>query len=594
MTTRIAYLLGLLLILPAAAGAAAASNPDIVASRIATVTVYADRAQVTRQASVELHPATNRYAIAHLPGWIDAESLRVALDPPTAGQIVDVSVQVQHLAQASEEAVRKANAAVAEIADEIGAITDEERTLQEEISRMDALRALAIDRVPREIAVGELKTKTLADTMTLISDTVRRDRQQLRQLVKRRRELEPLLGQRQRELASLHERSHLQESTVLVEATGNGRAQLRITYLTPGATWEPVGELRVTKGGTLVSVQQFAQVVQTTGEDWSGAVLAFSTQRPDDVLDVPRAHGLMLDKSGAGLGDVVSKLAASFSQAQSVYAAENASIAKNKGHAWSESLARQAEAQNRALESFSHIQGRGTTAHFIALAERAVRADGKAVRVPIASGEFVAQPKIVAVPEVSLNAVRVADLRNGGQAPILPGKAALYVDGAFVGSSELEFAAPGEAFSVFLGVHDRLKIERSLDKKMSALRRSGKRTEMELSFVVSMENLGDQPLVVELSERIPVAQSEQIEVSDVETPYKTKPDAQGLVRWTQTLPPRSKVAVRLGYTLEYPSDFVTRARSMDPQRPHRPSPGAAPPARARKLYEQIDALEHAL
>lgn len=580
------------LLLPAAA--LAGSDAEPLTSRIATVTVYADRAQVTRHAPIELGGAVGRFALARLPGWIDAESVRVALDPPSAGQILDVSVQRDHLAQAPEEAVRKANEAVAQVADEIGAIADEELTLQEEIARMDALRVLTIERMPREIAVGELKAKSLAESMAVISETVRRDRQQLRQLVKRRRELEPVLQQRQRELADLHERSHLQQSTVVVEARGSGKATLKITYLTPGATWEPVGELRVTKGGTLVQVQQFAQVVQTTGEDWSGAVLAFSTQRPDDVLDVPKAHGLMLDKTGAGLGDVVAKMAASFSQAQSVYAAENMSIAKKKGNQWSESLARQAEAQNRALQSFSRIEGRGTTAHFFALGERSVRPDGKAVRVPIAAGEFAATPRVVAVPEVSLNAVRVADLRNGGQVPILPGRAALYVDGAFVGSSELDFAAPGEAFSVFLGVHDRIKVERTLDKKMSALRRSGRRTEMALAFVVTLENLSDQPQTLELSERIPVAQSEQIEVSDVETPHKTKPDGQGVVRWNETLPPRAKVQLRVSYTLEYPSDFVTRARQQDPERHRAPANSPAPPRQQRKLYEQIDALEHAL
>ena len=53
------------------------------------MTVYADRAQVTRHATVELSATTGRYALAKLPGWIDAESVRVALDPPGAGQILD-------------------------------------------------------------------------------------------------------------------------------------------------------------------------------------------------------------------------------------------------------------------------------------------------------------------------------------------------------------------------------------------------------------------------------------------------------------------------------------------------------------------------
>jgi uncharacterized protein (TIGR02231 family) len=581
------------LVLVASLGVAApspAAEPELLATRITAVTVFADRAQVTRAGSVDLATEPARYLVNRLPGWIDAESVRVALDPPGAGQILDVGVQTAFLAESSEEAVRKATAAVTDIADEIANLQDEERTLQDELHRLDALRGMSMDKVPREIAVGDIKVKNLSDTMAYITETARTDRKQMRVLSRKRRDLEPVLMQRQRELAEVQVRAQLQQSTIVVEVRGVGKAQLRVSYLTPGAAWEPVGELRVSRGGASVSVQQYASVVQTTGEDWSGAALAFSTQRPDDVLDVPRAHGLMLDRAGLGLGDVIGRMGGSFTKAQTLYSQQNAAVAKNQ-HQWNESLARQNDVQVRAVESFARLTSRGTTAHFAALAERTVRSDGKSVRVPIAVGEFTAKTKVVAVPEVSLNAVRVADLVNGGSVPILPQRVALFTDGAFVGSSELSFAAQGEAFSVFLGVHDRIKLSRTLDKKTSTLHRSGKRTEMALAFLVTAENLGNEPVTVELSERIPVAQTEEIEVDDVETPHKVKPDGQGLVRWSETLAPHQKLTLRISYTLEYPSDFVARRRAADEREPQAPASPAAP---RRKTYEQIDMLEKSL
>lgn len=573
------------------AGPTRAAEPVALVTKITAVTVFADRAQVTRAATVDLPAEPGRFLVNRLPGWIDAESVRVALDPPGAGQILDVGVQTAFLAEASEEAVRKATAAVTEIADEIANLQDEERTLQDELHRLDALRGMTMDKVPREIAVGETKVKNLSETMAYITETARADRKQMRVVSRKRRDLEPLHAQRLRELAEVQVRAQLQQSAIVVELRGTGKAQLRVSYLTPGAAWEPAGELRVTKGGASVSVQQYASVVQTTGEDWSGAALAFSTQRPDDVLDVPRAHGLMLDRAGTGLGDIIGKMAGSFTKAQTLYSTQNAAVARNK-HNWNESLARQNDVQLRAVESFARLTSRGTTAHFAALAERTVRSDGKSVRVPIALGEFAARTKIVAVPEVSLNAVRVADLVNVGAAPILPQRVALFTDGAFVGSSELNFAAQGEAFSVFLGVNDRIKLERTLDKKSSSLHRRGKRTEMELAFLVTAENLGNEVVTLELSERIPVAQTEEIEVDDIETPHKVKPDAQGVVRWTETLAPHQKLTLRLSYTLEYPSDFVSRRRAADVNEPN--APAASPAAPRRKMYDQIEMLENSL
>jgi uncharacterized protein (TIGR02231 family) len=583
------------------ARSAGAGEPQPLATRITAVTVYADRAQVTREASIELGAQPGRFAMTKLPGWIDPESVRVALDPPGAGQLLDVSVETTHLAQASEDAVRNAQDAARAVADELAEVSDEERTLGDEIARLEALRGLAIDKVPRELAVGDIKVKALAETMTFVTQTIRADRRQLRALSKKRRDLEPVVAQRQRELTDVQARAQLQQSTVFVELKGTGRAALRMTYLTPGAAWEPLGEVRVSRGGAAVTVLQYASVTQTTGEDWSGARLSFSTQDPNGILDVPRAHGLVIDQNGAGLVAALGHPSESFSRAQALYAENNEQVARMKSD-WRESVMRQTEVQNRAVEGFARIAQRGTTAHFAALSERTVRADGKPVRVPITSGDFRATTRIVAVPEVSLNAVRVADLANGGSYPILPGRAMLFEDGAFVGRSELGFVAPGETFSVFLGVHDGVKIERTLDRKSSALRRRGKRTEMALSFLVTAQNLGSTPLTIDLSERIPVAQTEEIEVSDVELPRKIKPDAQGVVHWTETIAPHSRLDSRVGYKLQYPTDFVVRSRAAEehesPPAPSTPAAAAAPapaPMRAApRMYEQIDALEKSL
>src|SRR5581483_11502847 len=133
-----------------------------------------------------------------------------------------------------------------------------------------------------------------------------------------------------------------------------------------------------------ISLAQLALVSQTTGEDWAQARLSFSTQDPTVTLDVPRVQQLLLDNGGAGLGDVVSSSAGSFSRAQSAYAVGNELAARNSV-ALRESLKQLAETQTRVAARFSKLR-RGTTTHFAALdGARTVRADGKVVRVPIST-----------------------------------------------------------------------------------------------------------------------------------------------------------------------------------------------------------------
>ncbi len=80
-------LLSVILSLSFRAGAAVepeANGAKTISSKITEVTVYADRAQVTRTASVTPTPAPLRLAFPKLPGWLDGGSVRVSLTPSDA------------------------------------------------------------------------------------------------------------------------------------------------------------------------------------------------------------------------------------------------------------------------------------------------------------------------------------------------------------------------------------------------------------------------------------------------------------------------------------------------------------------------------
>jgi len=574
----------------------AGEDPLSLTTRIEGVTVYADRAQVVRQGSVDLAPEGSRVVIPRLPGWIDEESVRAALVPAGAGRIVDVSVAKTFLAESSEDAVRKADLAVREVEDKLAALADEEQILAADIQQVEAIRAFAVEKLPKDMATRDVKVQTFADTVDFVAARLRKDHEGLRDLGARRRDLEPVLAARTKERDDLHARAQLEQASVVVELAGTGRATLEVTYLTPGATWEPVSELRV-QGQKKVALTQYASVVQTTGEDWEGATLAFSTQRPTDLLNVPEAKGLLLGAGGNGLGEVLTRMGESFDRAQSAYSSVNARLGV-KNERWQAQFANQMAIQARVTESFTRLQQRGTTAHFEARTPRAVRADGKSVRVPIASADFDVVAKLVAVPEVSLNVVRTAEITNQGAQPILPGKAALFADGSFVGTSELPFVAPGETFRTFLGVNDHVKLSRTLDHKRSSIERGAKKTKLVVSFQVTAENLGSEPVSVQLSDRVPVAHDEAIEVDDVRIPDGAKRDGDGVVQWTPTLAPKKIDTWRLEYTLEYPSDLMQRARAveMDYEESNAPSSGARPaPKRSKQMmFHDIEQLENSL
>ncbi len=599
--------------LPARAAAPDEAAGVEVPTKIQAVTVFADRARVTRVGTVTVkEPAkgageTSRLFFSGLPGWIDPGSVRVRVLSGGSGKVSlhDVSVDKTFLARASEESVRKAEAAVQEIRDQLAALSDEDAVLKAELEQVQSIRAFTVAKIPRDVATRPIKMATYGQVIDFVAERARRVRASRRAIEAKRRALRPELRRRERARDALRARAKLQQSRVTAAVEGHGKIRVELTYLTPGASWEPVSEIRA-QGSTQATLVQLASVIQTTGEDWTGARLSFATQSPSQMLAVPEAAALLIGGSGGrGLGQVMGRMGDSFAQANQRYLTDN--MASFKGNAaMMNNFQQQQQLQARAVQTFAALSKRGTTAHFDALAQRTVRADGKAVRVPIARATFAMKAQVVGVPEVSLNAVRSAEVTNTSDQPILPGRAALFVDGAFVGTSALDFVPPGDTFSLFLGVHDRLKLTRALDRKRSAKRRHGKRTELTVSFLVTAQNLSDAPVTVVLTDRVPVVQGDDIELDDVHIPKGARRNSDGIVRWTALLAPRQTRRWRVEYTLDYPTGLVARHRGAPSGALNAPAAAPSveqmmqPQRKVRRkrskqmLFDQIDNLEQAL
>jgi uncharacterized protein (TIGR02231 family) len=220
----------------------------------------------------------------------------------------------------------------------------------------------------------------------------------------------------------------------------------------------------------------------------------------------------------------------------------------------------------------------------------------------IGQSTLEAKQKIVAVPEQSLNAARTLDMINTTGQSLLPGKVALYQDGAFIGMTEIDFIADGESFSLFLNVADHVKLSRILDRKQSSLvhRQVSK---MLVTFVVTAENLSAEATSLTLADRIPVSENKEIRISNVKITPSGSPDSQGILRWELQLKPKEKREFRISYQVEYPSELILDARRRRSMEQAMPSPSAdnpypaapmASPAKSYDMEEQLVDLEEQL
>ncbi len=589
------------------------AGPEWLSSSISKVTVYSDRASVTRTTSVKLSSDEVVYGFKKLPGWVDDGSVRVTLSPSGAGRIVDVRVKRDYLARATDEEYRKAADAVQEIADKLDELEDEERVLNAQAKQIEEIRVFSMESIPRESAVRDINVESYGKVVNFVTGSLRATAKARRNIDRKRRDLGPELAARQRRLDELQSLTQLEETTVLVTLAGTGAGQgvLELKYMLPGATWEPAHELRAQgRNPNSAEVTSYAVVTQTSGEDWENVDISFSSQSSTEAIRIPELEALTLGDTHV-TSRTVRKRQSSFSRAQAAFEGQNrmwnkVQQKKSNYSNWQEMYESNIDilqvTQSKTVEIFKRLQTRGTTAHFLGKGKQTIRGDGHSVRVHIGRTELAARQKIVAAPEQSLNAVRTLQMSNSGSQPFLPGGVALYHDGTFLGMTEVDFIAEGEDFSLFLGVADQIKLSRVLDKKHSSLVR-GKRTRMQVAFTVAVENLSDEEISLELADRIPVSENKEIRVDRVKISPKGKPDARGLLHWSLTLPAKGKKSYGIGYRIEYPPMLVLE---MERTRKHkqaarRAMPGAPPQAAPaydfdgdEAISEQIMSLEEAM
>jgi uncharacterized protein (TIGR02231 family) len=543
------------------------SKPTSPTSSIREVTVYSDRARVTREAKVKLSTTAADYAFEHLPGWIDEESIRAAITPVNAGSIIDVQVKKQFLAQSSDETIRKAKAAVSEMSDKIGALNDELKILGEQRKQIEATRVFSMSKLPKDAAIRKIDMEDYKRVVDFITSSLREIAASRRDVNKKLRELQPELNAQQRNLNELNSLTQLEEVRILVTVVGarEKNAILSLTYMLPGATWEPAHELRA-KGARPqnVLISSSAIVTQTTGEDWSSADIYFSTQSPTETIKIPEMDALLIG-NGRAAAKLMGGHNASFQKAQQAYQGQqflwNNYVNPNKltQADFASNWRGQTVNSTRVTTLFKRLQTRGTTAHFAGTTKPTVRSDGQAISIPIGKVELKAKSHIVAAPQVSLNATHTVEMTNSGEQPILPGRVSLYHNEAFLGMTDVDFVAEGESFSIFLGVDDKIKLSRVLDKKNSSIVR-GKRTRMQVSFEITVENLSSEVYSISLADRIPISQRKEIEIDRVKITPEITPDSKGLLRWDVSLKAKEVQTFRIEYRIEYPPAVIQQMK----------------------------------
>jgi uncharacterized protein (TIGR02231 family) len=533
--------------------APAAAQTDVT-SAIDAVTVYPDGATITRVVHVDLPQGDSVLRARDFPPGLDPASLRVEGDAPARLVIGGIDARPPRAERPPFDPG---------LEDRIEALRDERGGLDDKIAAATARRAFA-QRFAESSPVGlgdKGEARPIAEwrsAFVAVAEEVAAADGAIREARLRQREID-------RELARLEARRNADpprkmEVRIDLVADAATAATLRISYSVRGARWSPIYDARLDSGARdrkpSLELVRRAEIVQNTGEDWQDVQLAVSTVRTAKGGSAPDLRPLIVRYPAPRPPE----------QPQPLPAAPPAAALRSvMPERAADALAARVPDMKPvrsvvvAEEREATVDTGGFQAVFRLPARVSIAADEGAKSFRIGAATIAPDLLVRAAPALDSTGFLEAGFKHGEDAPLLPGRVAIYRDGIFVGRGQMALTAREQPVRLGFGADDRVKIERTIVSRTegSAGLIATSKTDQR-DYKTSVRNGHDAAVRVAIEDQLPVSEIDDVKVELL--PGSTAPterdvrNRRGVVAWSFELGPGEARDIKFGWRVRWPSD----------------------------------------
>jgi uncharacterized protein (TIGR02231 family) len=518
-------------------------SPNNLPTSPTAVTVFPDRARVTRTGTTSLQPGIQRLEVAGLPLSLLADSVRAAGRGTARARLIGVSVQQQQFAESPAEIVRALEKQIESLEDSDADLAAQIDLVDRELQNLNHLGAQG-ETFARGLA---LRSKTPADQAEIFGYIAQRGRALQGEglsLSRQRREAAREIDRLRRELQVMHSARPLQRFSAIVEldVSAAGDFTLELTYVVMGASWQPLYDLRLED--TALELTYLADVTQNTGEDWHAVELILSTARPSLALVIPELKPWYVQPF------VPRPVPVARSAGPTPRVALPASALPAPSAAGPEA----APAPQELAFDAAQVSQSGASLTYRLAGRSDVPGNGDPRKVTVASVSLAPDITYVTAPKLEPVCYRRAEVKNTSPYSLLPGAAQLFESDDYLGATRLDFVAPGQVFELALGADERLRVEREMiAREVDKAFIIGDRRRIRYAFRIEVENLRDSPQVVYVRDHAPVARDEQIKVKiDNCDPKPSEQTELNGLDWKLTLDRGARRQIRFDFSVEHP------------------------------------------
>lgn len=510
-------------------------------SSIKSVTVYADRAAISRQAEVLLPAGEHELYFKNLPVQLDNNSVQLNVLSATPATLLDVTTNQQAILNEANPRLQKIEEEIKQLNEQKNKFKDEEVLLvnQQLLIKMMQSGALGANKDGSRPSVQELKNVmqfakenqiTFFEKQRQITDSITQIDEKLRVLSHERY---PIARNTQPQAKNIIVRVNLQQPS---------KVNVDLSYVTPNAMWYPTYDARFNTLTDQLQLDYSAVVKQMTGEDWKNIKLTLSTAKPSLGNDLPALSPWLID------------------QARQAPPPGATSYSMDVGQVALAPMMRRVKDEKEdvpALKQMASVDMGMTSVSFNIKNPVSLNSGAAEQRVSITEMTLPHKLNYIAVPKLVSSAYLQMSGTNNSDFPLIGGKLNIFMDSRFVTTSQLKTTMPKETLTLNLGIDEGITVN------YKPIKRFAEKTgftngynKITYEYLLTLQNNKKMTETIKVFDQIPVSSDESISIKQLfPDPKLIKQDKEGNIRWELTLDPQKKKELTVQFSIEYPDNM---------------------------------------
>lgn len=503
-------------------------------SKISEVTVFLNKAQVTREVKTRLETGKTLLIVRGLSSRLDPQSIQVT--GKGSFIILGISHQQNYLSELNTPKSLKTLKDSIEIIQRQVALEQSQKEILNKEEQM-LMSNQKIGGANQNLTVAELKA--MADFYRSRLSEIVANRMKQDEKIKKLNERLTRLSRQLNEQNELLGRN-TSEIVISVSAEAATQAELKVSYVVANAGWNAVYDVRAINTKSPLQLSYKANVFQATGEEWKNVKLKLSTANPNQSGLKPELYSWYLD--------FYNPIVYQTSKERSRQAPAAMRDSEDKAGLAELSL------EPEALSSYvSTIQTSLNTEFDISL-PYTVSSSSRPTVVDIRNYEMKAAYSYSVVPKLDSDAFLIAKGTGWEEFSLLPGEANIFFEGTFVGNSYLDPNNIKDTLAVSLGRDKRIVVKREKLKDLTSRSVLGGTRKENYTWEISIRNVKTEAIRINVEDQVPVTQNTQIEVNVLDTGGASHNKQTGKLNWVLDIKPGETQKVMYKFEIKYPKD----------------------------------------